>query len=281
MINIKDLTNKYIEDGYDEIYASAKVAQDIILTYLFKSEYKNNITIKGGIVMYNLSNNIRRATIDIDLDLIRIYLADDNLYNIFTSYKIEGIDIIVSKEKIVNLKHQDYKGKRIPLIIRDNFGNEITTKIDVGIHTEFDITQDELYFNSCIENQRILLMVNSKEQIFVEKLIPVIKFGLLSTRYKDFYDLYWLIKNGNMDGSKVVKILNNRVFRHKINDVDSLEKLINVINNVLSDKNYIKVISNRKNNWLDVEITDLKDTIINYLKSNLVITVWFLINYVV
>lgn len=76
-----------------------------------------------------------------------------------------------------------------------------------------------------------------------------------------------------MDGSKVVKILNNKVFRHKINDVDSLEKLINVINNVLSDKNYIKVISNRKNNWLDVEITDLKDTIINYLKSNLVITV--------
>ena len=44
MINIKDLTNKYIEDGYDEIYASAKVAQDIILTYLFKSEYKNNIS---------------------------------------------------------------------------------------------------------------------------------------------------------------------------------------------------------------------------------------------
>lgn len=273
MINIKDLTNKYKEEGYDEIYASAKVAQDIILTYLFKSEYKNNITIKGGIVMYNLSNNIRRATIDIDLDLIRIYLADDNLYNIFTSYKIVGIDIIVSKEKIVNLKHQDYKGKRIPLIIRDNFGNEITTKIDVGIHTEFDITQDELYFNSCIENQRILLMVNSKEQIFVEKLIPVIKFGLLSTRYKDFYDLYWLIKNGNMDASKVVKILNNKVFRHKINDVDSLEKLINIINNILSDKNYIKVISNRKNNWLDVEITDLKDTIINYLKSNLVITV--------
>ena len=245
MINIKDLTNKYIEEGYDAIYASAKVAQDIILTYLFKSKYKNNITIKGGIVMYNLSNNIRRAT----------------------------IDIIVDKGKIVNLNHQDYKGKRIPLIIRDNFGNEITAKIDVGVNTEFDIAQDEFYFYSCIENQRILLMVNSKEQIFVEKLIPVIKFGLLSTRYKDFYDLYWLIKNGNMDGSKVVKILNNKVFRHKINDVDSLEKLINVINNVLSDKNYIKVISNRKNNWLDLEITDLKDTIINYLKSNLVITV--------
>ena len=124
-------------------------------------------------------------------------------------------------------------------------------------------------------------MVNSKEQIFVEKLIPVIKFGLLSTRYKDFYDLYWLIKNGNIDSSKVVKILNKKVFSHRINDIDSLEKLIKVVNNVLSDKNYIKTISNRKNNWLDVEITDLKDIIINYLKSNLVITVWFLIDFVV
>ena len=74
MINIKNLVNKYIDEGYEEIYANAKVAQDIVLTYLFKSKYKNNVTIKGGIVMYNISNNARRATIDIDLDLIRIYL---------------------------------------------------------------------------------------------------------------------------------------------------------------------------------------------------------------
>ena len=76
--------NKYVNEGYNEIYTSAKVAQDIILSYLFKSEYKNNVTIKGGVVMYNLTNDKRRATIDIDLDLIKIYLADDNLYKIFT-----------------------------------------------------------------------------------------------------------------------------------------------------------------------------------------------------
>lgn len=50
--------------------------------------------------MYNLSNNARRATIDIDLDLIRIYLADDNLYNIFNTLKIEEINIFVDKNKI-------------------------------------------------------------------------------------------------------------------------------------------------------------------------------------
>lgn len=49
--------NKYVNEGYNEIYTSAKVAQDIILSYLFKSEYKNNVTIKGGVVMYNLTND--------------------------------------------------------------------------------------------------------------------------------------------------------------------------------------------------------------------------------
>ena len=34
MINLVELVNKYIEDGYNEIYANAKVAQDIILSYL-------------------------------------------------------------------------------------------------------------------------------------------------------------------------------------------------------------------------------------------------------
>ena len=34
MINLVELVNKYIEDEYNEIYANAKVAQDIILSYL-------------------------------------------------------------------------------------------------------------------------------------------------------------------------------------------------------------------------------------------------------
>ena len=168
MINLIELVNKYVEDGYNEIYANAKVAQDIILRYLFKSEYKNHITLKGGVVMYNLTQDKRRATIDIDLDLIRIYLADDNLYKIFTSHKLRGIDFYINVNEITNLKHQDYKGKRIPVIIRDTFNNEINTKIDVGVHTEYNIDQDELCFNTCIDNENITITATAK---FEEKKV--------------------------------------------------------------------------------------------------------------
>ena len=160
MINLIEQINKYVNDGYNEIYANAKVAQDIILSYLFKSEYKNNITIKGGVVMYNLTNDKRRATIDIDLDLIRIYLADDNLYKIFTSHKLRGIDIIVDTFGITDLKHQDYKGKRIPIIIRDTFNNEINTNAQL-IATLHDISlldckklfrKEQIWFTNKDEN---------------------------------------------------------------------------------------------------------------------------------
>lgn len=267
MINLIELVNKYIENGYNEIYANARVAQDIILSYLFKSKYRNNITIKGGVVMYNLTNDKRRATIDIDLDLIRIYLADDNLYKIFTSHKIRGIDLYVNINEITNLKHQDYKGKRIPITIRDTFNNEINAKIDVGVHTEYNIDQDELCFNTCIDAEGITLFANSKEQIFVEKIIPIIKFGSLSTRYKDYYDLYWLIKNGNLDRNKIIKIMYDKIFNIVINDISNIEELINLIESIFLNEKYLEKLNNRKNNWIEINDAELKKEIIAYLNS--------------
>lgn len=273
MINLVEEINKYVNDGYNEIYANAKVAQDIILSYLFKSEYKNNITIKGGVVMYNLTNDKRRATIDIDLDLIRIYLADDNLYKIFTSHKLRGIDIIVDVLGITDLKHQDYKGKRIPIIIRDTFNNEISTKIDIGVHTEYNIEQDELYFDTCIDKEQIKLFVNSKEQIFVEKIIPIIKFGSLSTRYKDFYDLYWLIMDGNLNNEEVLKIMEDKIFSYGINNITNIEKLIDLIESILSNNKYLEKLNDRKNNWIEIDDIELRKIIVDYLKSNIAVEV--------
>lgn len=273
MINIIELVNKYIEEGYNEIYANAKVAQDIILSYLFKSDYKNNITLKGGVVMYNITKDRRRATIDIDLDLIRIYLANDSLYKIFTSHKLKGIDLCVKENEITNLKHQDYKGKRIPIIIRDTFNNEINTKIDIGVHTEYDIKQDELCFNTCIDDENITLFVNSKEQIFVEKIIPIIKFGSLSTRYKDYYDLYWLIKNGNLDRNKVLEIMNYKIFSTGINNIYNIEELISLVENILSNEKYLEKLNNRKNNWIEINNIELKEGLITYLYSFLTVKV--------
>lgn len=65
------LRQKYINDGYDLLDASAKVCQDIILIKISQSNLAKNVTIKGGVVMHSLSNDKRRATRDMYLDFIR------------------------------------------------------------------------------------------------------------------------------------------------------------------------------------------------------------------
>lgn len=122
-------------------------------------------------------------------------------------------------------------------------------------------------FNTCIDNEGITLFVNSKEQIFVEKIIPIVKFGSLSTRYKDYYDLYWLIKYGNLDRDKIINIMNDKIFNIRINNISNIEELINLIEKVLSNEKYLENLNNRKNNWIEISNIELKKEIIIYLNS--------------
>ena len=194
MVNLLESINFYIERGYEDAYATSKVAQDIILSKIAKSNFRKNITVKGGVVMFNITNDRRRATVDIDIDFIRYSLEDKSILLLFEKLNQldDGIKIIVNK-KIKPLKHQDYHGKRVNIILKDSFGNQIETKIDIGVHKNLNIKEEEYIFNFEIFNDSMALLINTKEQIFVEKLSSMLKHGIRTTRYKDIYDFYYLI----------------------------------------------------------------------------------------
>ena len=80
-MNLQEIIQKYIKNGYSNEFASSKVSQDLILTAIANSKYNQNITIKGGVVMHNLSNDKRRATRDLDLDFIKYSLDDNSIKN--------------------------------------------------------------------------------------------------------------------------------------------------------------------------------------------------------
>ena len=76
------------------------------------------------------------------------------------------------------------------------------------MHKFFDIEQDEFYFDLDVMEQNISLLINSVEQIFVEKLKSLLKFGIRSTRYKDIFDFYYLINIKDIDNIKLLKYIN-------------------------------------------------------------------------
>lgn len=111
MINIQKLIEEANENGYHGDKASAKVCQDIVLKALSIGPLSRNVTIKGGVVMRSKTNNVRRATQDLDIDFIKYSLADESI-DAFIS-KLNCLDgIKISRlGKIEELKQQDYSGK--------------------------------------------------------------------------------------------------------------------------------------------------------------------------
>ena len=267
MINLLESINFYIEKGYEDAYASSKVAQDIILSKIAKSNYRNNITVKGGVVMFNITNDKRRATVDIDIDLIRYSLEDDSILLLFHKLNEidDGVKIIVNK-KIKPLKHQDYHGKRVNIVLKDLFNNQIETKIDIGVHKNLDIKQQDYIFNFEVFNNSMSLLINTKEQIFVEKLSSMLKHGIRTTRYKDVYDFYYLITAGNMDKSLVIELIKLYCIKED-SRIRNIDDIANELEKIFTNQNFIENASNSKYNWIEEDINRVLDEILDFIKN--------------
>lgn len=207
-MNLDELITSYREDGYSLLDARSTVCQDIILSKISKSNFKNHITIKGRVVMHNISNSFRRATQDIDIDFIKYSLSDEAIREFIKRLNSvnDGVEIIIDGN-IEVLHHQDYDGKRVYVKLVDRFDNSIDNKLDIGVHKRFEIEQDEYYFNLNSIEGSINLLINSKEQIFTEKLKSLLKFGIHSARYKDLFDFYYLISNTEINRNELLKII--------------------------------------------------------------------------
>ena len=164
--------------------------------------------------MHSISKDLRRATRDMDLDFIKCSLEDNSIIRFIEelSNVDDGIKIKIDGE-IKELHHQDYDGKRVNIELFDKYGNKLKTKLDIGVHKLLDIKQDEYCFDLSIINKNANLLINSKEQIFVEKIKSLLKLGFRSTRYKDLFDFYYLINRTELDKEKLMNCFNILIFK--------------------------------------------------------------------
>ncbi|MDO4963469.1 MAG: nucleotidyl transferase AbiEii/AbiGii toxin family protein [bacterium] len=267
-MNLQELIRKYVDNGYTDEDASSKVCQDLILTSISNSKYRKNITIKGGVVIHNLSNDIRRATRDLDLDFIK-YSLEDNSIRIFVSEldkSFKDINIEITDD-IVPLHHQDYNGKRVFLRIKDNFKNEIDTKLDIGVHKLFELEQELYMFDFNTIKLGASLLINSPDQIFAEKMKSLLKFNIRSTRYKDIFDFYYLIDNNLLNKEKLEKCLKVIIYNDESLNINSLVDLIKQFKKITHSRLYKNNLNNPKYNWLDKNIDEVINKIHNYLES--------------
>ena len=267
-MNVQELLEKYQDNGYDYEDASSKVCQDIILLKLSNSKFSKHITVKGGVVIHNISKDKRRATRNLDIDFIKYSLEDKAIKEFINTLNDvdDGVSISIIG-RIKPLHHQDYDGKRVSVKLEDKNKFKLEMKLDIGVHKLFDIEQDEYCFNFDVVGKNANLLINSKEQIFTEKLKSLLKLGARSTRYKDLFDFYYLINDTGLNKEKLyncikVLILNDETMREQ-----SIIDIINRIQLTLNSDIYKNNLSNPKVNWLNISIDEAIENVLDYLKN--------------
>ena len=265
MLNLKSIIAAEIEKGYNEITAPAKVCQDIVLKAISVGPLQRKITVKGGVVMRSKTGNIRRATQDLDMDFLRYPLTDAAIDDFVT--KMNCLDGIRIKRfgNIEELKQQEYKGKRVRVRIQDSNGYELESKIDLGVHTKLDVSQEDYCFDISFDNGSVNLLVNSNEQMLVEKLRSLLKFGVLSTRYKDVIDIYYL--GQHVDYKKLHVCLDSYIFRDPQMREHCVADVVKRVRDIFSDRLYVERLTASDKNWIGEDVAAITKSIETFLES--------------
>ena len=266
MIYLAALIEEIRREGYNEANAQARVCQDIVLKAIDASQFSQHITIKGGVVIRSITGDARRATQDMDLDFIRYSLNENSIRRFIERLNcLDGIQIQVDGN-IEELSQQEYNGKRVYITITDKTGYRLRSKIDLGVHKHMQVAQDEYCFDVCMDDEGACLLINSKEQIFTEKLRSLLRFGPFSTRYKDVFDMCYLSKHLNND--RLMKCIDVYIFSDSGIRESNMEAIINRLQITFTNDLYRRQIERSRNtNWMGIPVADAITTIMKFIKT--------------
>lgn len=265
MYNLNEMIETIKELGYNDSDAQARVCQDIVLKAISESSLNRNVTIKGGVVMRSLTQNVRRATQDMDIDFIR-YSLSENSIDVFIKKlnSIEGLYIRTVGD-IEELRQQDYHGKRVFVKITDDFGNVLESKIDLGVHKRLEIEQEEYCFDIAFSEEGASLLINSKEQMYTEKLRSLLKFGSFCTRYKDIYDMYYHCDK--LDQERLAVCLESYIFSDPGMRENCISDVVRRVRTVFGDRRYRSRVDSSDKRWLDDSIDIVFERILSFLEE--------------
>ena len=171
------------------------------------SQYSKNLILKGGLFLYSISGFESRPTRDIDFLIKNMSNAPETIASVlkeiiaveapnnFVVFEIKGLEPIA--------EHREYNGVRAKIITRIK-NTRTPFDIDMGIG-DVIVPKPELrtlptQLDGFDEPE---IYVYSLESTIAEKLDAIISRLELSSRMKDYYDIYYLANTYSFDGRKL------------------------------------------------------------------------------
>ena len=201
------LKNKAKAKGISYMQCLQLFCQEEFLRKLSKSKYVNNLVLKGGLLIYTLTNFESRATIDVDFLLQEQSNTIENIQHIIQEV-IDfptGNDFIWMEAKAFEVISPQRRYKGVSAQIIAHIKNvRIPINIDIGVGDVVVPKPERRRIQTQLSDYQIPeIFVYSLESTIAEKFDAILQRYELTGRMKDFYDIYYLALNFDYEGIKL------------------------------------------------------------------------------
>lgn len=250
--------------------------QEEFLRRLEKSEYTENLVLKGGLFIYSLTDFDSRVTVDIDFLLRKIPNTPEQLKvilekiiavdtgNDFVTFEIKDISPIAVAKKYAGIGASiiaRIKNTKTPFSIDFGVGDIIVPKQE-----KRKIPTQLLDFDAPMVN------TYSIETTVAEKIDAILSLMEFSSRMKDYYDIYYLANKFDFDGTTLTEAL-KKTFENRNHNftIEQFEQMLEFHSDDAMQKKW-KAFIKKINTKTDDFETVLK-TIKLFLEEPFVVTV--------
>lgn len=224
------LRNKARNEGKSAQKLLQLFCQEEFLRRLEHSVYYNNFILKSGLLLYCLSEFRSRPTMDIDFEMRYLSNTAENIAKIIMEIlSAETENDFISFELLKTgliTEQKEYHGIRINL--RAHIKNTRTPfHIDLGVGDVIIPNPEPRELPTQLDEfEKPKVLTYSLESTIAEKFEAIISLMELSSRMKDYYDIYFLASSYTFDARKlqeaVCETLKTRGTSYESNTLDKV-----------------------------------------------------------
>lgn len=207
-----------------------RYAMERFLERIAESDYKENLVLKGGMLVTSMLNVGERMTRDADVTMqgrtLDVEGAARMVEEITTIPLEDGMSFDIEDAHEI-MEDSEYGGVRI--VMRAHLGKtEIPMKLDISTGDALTPSAVSYAYRLMLEERTIDILAYNIETVLAEKIETMLARSTLNSRMRDFYDM-WVLSNieHEIDYPLLAKAIQATIENRK-HDV-SLESFSNVI----------------------------------------------------
>lgn len=228
------LKNKAKKDGIAFQQLLNLFFQEEFIRRLAQSKYREQLILKGGFLLYAISDLKGRPTVDADyllqnhsneLDSVENMvqnILNEKTGNEFMKIAVRGIEKIseVNEYHGIRINLEGYIGNtRTPFSVDFGVGDII---VPSAVARAIPVILDEF--------EKPVIFTYSLESTISEKLDAIIRFMEATGRMKDFYDIYYLATSFEFEGRKIQGAIEETFKKRKTSiELDSIQVIERLI----------------------------------------------------